>query len=71
MTFVFFCLGKAQCEYCFKVFYNKATMNRHVKTQHGNVETAVCEICNTTFRNEGVMRDHMRRQHNIYQSVLN
>ena len=71
MTFVLFRLGKAQCEYCYKVFYDKGTLRRHTRNQHGKVEMAVCGICNATFRNDGVMKDHMRRQHNIYQSVQN
>ncbi|XP_075152090.1 uncharacterized protein LOC142226100 [Haematobia irritans] len=47
-----------KCKECGKEFFNKISLNEHVK---GHVLPVVCEVCGKRFRNSTLLRDHMLR----------
>ena len=45
---------KNQCEKCEKVFYDKSTLNRHIRSH-----CFKCVLCDKIFSNKGKMEEHM------------
>ena len=54
------------CPHCEKSVH-KASINRHIKTQHQNQESVACEHCNGVYKNIDSLKFHLRSAHGIYQ----
>ena len=51
------------CPKCFKIFFNKKTMKRHLRTQHLNLDRLECNDCSKTFASKAAVNYHVRKCH--------
>merc|ERR1712080_438592 len=54
------------CPHCDKSVH-RASINRHIKTQHQNQESFQCDHCNGVYKNVDSLKFHLRSSHGIYQ----
>lgn len=51
--------GKS-CPLCFKVFYSKTNVRRHILTEHEDTLRIKCTLCDRTFASKTAMNYHMK-----------
>ena len=67
---ILFVLGSSshiECPHCEKTIH-KASINRHIKTQHGNEQNVQCQYCHGYYKNMDSLKYHLRQKHGIYQN---
>ena len=55
--------GTFSCPVCHRGFSDRSNCNRHIRNQHGNVQTVDCNICGATLKNIESLKDHKRNKH--------
>ena len=63
-----FIAGKFACPVCNRYFSQMGHCKRHIRNQHGDVQTADCSVCGATLKNVECLKEHMRNKHNAYQT---
>ena len=56
-----------ECPHCEK-YIHKASINRHIKTQHGNEQNVQCQYCQGYYKNMDSLKYHLRQKHGVYQN---
>jgi len=56
-----------QCPHCDKSIH-KASINRHIKTQHRSEANVQCQHCHGYYKNMDSLKYHLRQKHGVYQS---
>ena len=51
------------CPNCYKLFYSKKNVKRHIKTQHERIQRLNCNDCDQTFASSMALNYHMKRSH--------
>ena len=63
-TVTVYCIaGTFSCPVCHRGFSDRSNCNRHIRNQHGNVQTVDCNICGATLKNIESLKDHKRNKH--------
>ena len=55
--------NKRTCPFCYKLFYNKENVRRHVKMDHEGNSRHKCVNCSKTFACKTSLDYHMKKQH--------
>lgn len=51
------------CPKCFKLFFNKKNVKRHMKTQHSGLQRYSCSDCDKTFASNTSVNYHKKKSH--------
>ena len=51
------------CPTCYKIFYSKTNMRRHLNTQHLKINRKMCSQCNKTYASDTALRYHLSQCH--------
>lgn len=51
------------CPRCFKIFFSKKNVKRHIKTQHLGIGRQKCSDCDKTFASKAAVDYHMKKGH--------
>ena len=51
------------CPKCFKLFFNKKNVKRHMKTQHSGLLRHSCSDCDKTFASNTAVKYHLKKCH--------
>ena len=51
------------CPKCFKLFFNKKNVKRHIRTQHTGLQRYSCSDCDKTFASNTAVNYHKKKSH--------
>ena len=57
------------CPKCFKLFYSKQNVKRHVKTEHERKNRSICLHCDKTFASVAALNYHSKKHHSSSSGI--
>ena len=63
--------NKVICGMCDKPFFDKATLNRHIRVKHDFSEVHICPVCNKSYSREGHLKIHLKVHEEIKSELKN
>ena len=60
-------IGDIKCDSCEKTFKRRESLERHIKSVHGEKKLFSCGLCTKTFSRKDILVRHVKCVHNIVQ----